>query len=74
MASADAAQPVYPDRPIRLIIGSAPGSGPDIISRVLAERLYKAWGQRIVVDARPGVAVSSAPNWRCARYLTATPG
>jgi tripartite-type tricarboxylate transporter receptor subunit TctC len=46
----------YPEKPIRLVIGSAPGSGPDIISRVLAERLYKAWGQRIVVDSRPGVA------------------
>lgn len=55
-AAVEAAEPAYPDRPIRLIIGSAPGSGPDIISRVLAERLYKAWGQRIVVDARPGVA------------------
>jgi tripartite-type tricarboxylate transporter receptor subunit TctC len=53
---AHAAQPAYPDKPIRLVIGSAPGSGPDIISRVLAERLYKAWGQRIVVDSRPGVA------------------
>ena len=51
-----AAQPTYPDRPIRLIIGSAPGSGPDLMSRLLAERLYKAWGQRIVVDSRPGVA------------------
>jgi tripartite-type tricarboxylate transporter receptor subunit TctC len=51
-----AAQTQYPDKPIRLVIGSAPGSGPDIISRVVAERLYKAWGQRIVVDARPGVA------------------
>ncbi|MBM3357173.1 MAG: tripartite tricarboxylate transporter substrate binding protein [Betaproteobacteria bacterium] len=46
----------FPDRPIRLIIGSAPGSGPDILSRVLAESLYKVWGQRIVVDSRPGVA------------------
>jgi len=53
---AHAAQPVFPEKPIRLIIGSAPGSGPDIISRVVAERLYKAWGQRIVVDSRPGVA------------------
>jgi tripartite-type tricarboxylate transporter receptor subunit TctC len=51
-----AAQIAYPDKPIRLIIGSAPGSGPDIISRVLAERLYKSWNQRVVVDARPGVA------------------
>ena len=53
---AHAAQPAYPEKPIRLIIGSAPGSGPDIISRIVAERLYKAWGQRIVVDSRPGVA------------------
>lgn len=51
-----AAQPDFPQRPIRLIIGSAAGSGPDIISRVLAERLYKSWSQRIVVDARPGAA------------------
>jgi tripartite-type tricarboxylate transporter receptor subunit TctC len=51
-----AAQSSYPDRPIRLIIGSAPGSGPDIISRVISERLYKVWNQRIVVDSRPGAA------------------
>ncbi|HZN22959.1 MAG TPA: tripartite tricarboxylate transporter substrate-binding protein [Burkholderiales bacterium] len=51
-----AAETSFPDRPIRLVIGSAAGSGPDIISRVLAERLYKSWGQRVVVDARPGVA------------------
>ena len=56
VSAAHAAQPAYPEKPIRLVIGSAPGSGPDIISRVLAERLYKAWGQRIVVDSRPGVA------------------
>ena len=54
--AAHAAQPAYPEKPIRLIIGSAPGSGPDIISRVLAERLYGVWGQRVVVDSRPGVA------------------
>jgi tripartite-type tricarboxylate transporter receptor subunit TctC len=41
---------------VRFVIGSAPGSGPDIIARVLSERLYKSWSQRIVVDARPGVA------------------
>jgi tripartite-type tricarboxylate transporter receptor subunit TctC len=51
-----AAQAAFPEKPIRLVIGSAPGSGPDIISRALADRLYAAWGQRIVVDSRPGVA------------------
>ena len=52
----NAAQSSFPEKPIRLIIGSAPGSGPDIISRTVGERLYKEWGQRIVVDSRPGVA------------------
>ena len=55
-AAAHAAQPAYPDRPIRLIIGSAPGSGPDIIARLVADHLYRVWGQRVVVDSRPGVA------------------
>lgn len=50
------ARAAYPDKPIRWVIGSAPGSGPDIISRLMADRLYGAWGQRVVVDSRPGVA------------------
>jgi len=50
------AQQDFPNKPVRLIIGSAPGSGPDILSRLVADRLYQAWGQRIVVDSRPGVA------------------
>ena len=50
------AQPVFPDKPIRLIIGSAPGSGPDIMARLIADHLYGVWGQRVVVDTRPGVA------------------
>jgi len=54
--AAHTAQSTFPEKPVRLVIGSAPGSGPDIISRTLADRLYKSWGQRIVVDARPGVA------------------
>lgn len=57
-STAFAAQPAqnFPDKPIRLVIGSAPGSGPDLVARVLSERLWRAWGQRIVVDARPGAA------------------
>ena len=55
---AHAAEPVYPDRPIRLIIGTPAGAGPDIVGRVLAERLWKAWGQRVVVDNRPGAVGS----------------
>ncbi|HET9403215.1 MAG TPA: tripartite tricarboxylate transporter substrate-binding protein [Burkholderiales bacterium] len=46
----------YPDKPIRLIIGSAAGSGPDIMARLIADHLFGVWGQRVVVDTRPGVA------------------
>lgn len=55
-APAAQAQGNFPEKPVRLIIGSAPGSGPDIISRLTADRLYEAWKQRIVVDSRPGAA------------------
>lgn len=55
-SSAYAAESTFPEKPIRLVIGSAAGSGPDIISRAVADRLYGAWGQRVVVDSRPGVA------------------
>lgn len=54
--AAQAADGKYPEKPIRLVIGSAPGSGPDIISRMTSDRLYDTWKQRIVVDSRPGAA------------------
>lgn len=56
VAPAHAAQTAFPDKPIRLIIGSAAGSGPDIVARLLSDHLVKAWGQQIIVDSRPGVA------------------
>jgi tripartite-type tricarboxylate transporter receptor subunit TctC len=58
-----AAQPAFPEKPIRLIIGSAAGSGPDIMARLIGDHLYSVWGQRVVVDTRPGVAgILSAEN------------
>ena len=61
--AAQAAEAPFPDKPVRLIIGSAPGSGPDIMARLIADHLYGVWGQRIVVDTRPGVAgILSAEN------------
>jgi tripartite-type tricarboxylate transporter receptor subunit TctC len=46
----------YPDRPIRLIISSAVGGSPDIVTRILAAELVKQMGQQIVIDNRPGAA------------------
>jgi len=44
----------YPNKPIRLLVGYAPGGAVDIVSRILADQLEKRMGQRIVVDNRPG--------------------
>ncbi len=44
----------YPTRPIRIIVAQAPGSGPDIMARVIGQRLTESWGQQVIVDNRPG--------------------
>jgi len=44
----------YPVRPVRLILASGPGAAPDVIGRLLGNKLSEAWGQSIVVDNRPG--------------------
>lgn len=44
----------YPTKPIRIIVLSSPGSGPDIMARLIGDRFTEAWGQQVIVDARPG--------------------
>jgi len=46
----------YPERPIRLIISSAAGGSPDVVTRILAAELVKQMGQQIIIENRPGAA------------------
>ena len=50
-----AAQP-YPNRPVRIIVCFPPGSSPDIIARIVSNKLTSQWGQQMIVDTRPGAA------------------
>jgi tripartite-type tricarboxylate transporter receptor subunit TctC len=52
-ASLAAAQP-YPTKPVRIIVGFAPGGGTDTVARVLGQKLSEWWGQQVIVENRAG--------------------
>jgi tripartite-type tricarboxylate transporter receptor subunit TctC len=49
-----ATPPAWPSKPIRIIAASAPGSPPDVVARIVGERLVAALGPPVVVENRPG--------------------
>jgi tripartite-type tricarboxylate transporter receptor subunit TctC len=55
LAAAQAQAQAYPNRPVRIIVGFAAGTGPDIVARLLAQKLSEGWGnQGVIVDNKPG--------------------
>jgi tripartite-type tricarboxylate transporter receptor subunit TctC len=44
----------FPDKPVKVILPFPPGTGPDTVMRMVAERLGKIWGQPVIVENRPG--------------------
>jgi tripartite-type tricarboxylate transporter receptor subunit TctC len=57
-----AASAQYPAKPVRLVVGYAPGSSTDIIGRIMAERLSAHWKQSVYVDTRAGAAGNLAAD------------
>jgi tripartite-type tricarboxylate transporter receptor subunit TctC len=49
-----AASDTFPGKPVTLVTAFAPGSGPDAVLRLVAEKLGKRWEQRVLVENRPG--------------------
>ena len=48
----------YPDKPIKLIVPQAAGSATDTVARILGAELAKEVGQQIIIDNRPGGALT----------------
>ena len=57
-AFATGAAAQYPDKPIKLIVPQAAGSATDTVARILGAELAKEVGQQIVIDNRPGGALT----------------
>ncbi len=60
----------YPSKPVKVIMATAAGSAPDVIARIVTDRLIQSWGQQVLILNRPGAggllaaqaAVSSEPD------------
>lgn len=50
----------YPTKPVRLLVGFAPGGTTDVVGRAIGRRLTESLGQQAIVDNRPGAASNIA--------------
>ena len=54
LASTSAIAQAWPGKPVRMIVPAGAGAAPDVIARIVGEKLAAAWGQGVIVDNKPG--------------------
>ena len=62
LAAGAAAQSIYPEKPIRILVGFTPGVAPDITARILADRFTQTWGKPVVVENITGAGGNIATD------------
>src|SRR5471032_2593025 len=50
----------YPSRAVRIVVGYPAGSGPDLVARLMGQRLSERLGQQFVIENRPGAGTNIA--------------
>jgi tripartite-type tricarboxylate transporter receptor subunit TctC len=77
LPSAPSAEQAWPQRPVKFIVPLGAGSGVDIGTRLIGERLSARWGQPVVIENRPGgdgiVAISTFVGAHDDHVLLASP-
>jgi tripartite-type tricarboxylate transporter receptor subunit TctC len=59
-AEPDAMAQAYPTKPIRILVGFAPGGAMDIVARTVGQKISESVGQPVVIDNKPGAASNIA--------------
>ena len=54
--STQALAQAFPDRPVKLVVPSSAGSGPDVLARTVGNKLSERWGQPVVIENKPGAS------------------
>src|ERR1700761_5638976 len=61
-AQTASAQSTYPKRPVKILVGFTPGTAPDLVARILADRFAEVWGSPFVVENVPGAGSNIATD------------
>src|SRR5258708_13382702 len=72
-AAGGVAAQTWPTKPVKFIVPSPAGTAPDIIARLISDRIAVPLGQRVIVDNRPGAVGTPAMRAFCPPPPASTP-
>ena len=62
-ATAQTAATPFPDKPLRIVVTFTTGGAPDLLARILSEKLSNVWGQPVIVDNKPGAGGNTGADF-----------